>query len=80
MIREPYHRLVPGQKRSSALLVRILGSTPAKPFYNFMVVQLDNGVSLDFMEKGGPIASQHYGFLIEQSEFDAMFSRIRKKD
>jgi catechol 2,3-dioxygenase-like lactoylglutathione lyase family enzyme len=67
------------KSRSSALLVRILGSLPAMPFYNFMVVQLDNGVSLDFMEKGGPIASQHYAFLIEESESDATFSRIRNE-
>jgi len=65
------------KKRSSALLVRILGCSPALPFYNFMVVQLGNGVSLDFMEKGGPIAAQHYAFLIEEGEFDATFSRIR---
>jgi hypothetical protein len=65
--------------RSSALLVRILGSSPAVPSYNFMIVQLDNGVSLDFLEKSGPIASQHYAFLIAESEFDAMFSRILKE-
>jgi hypothetical protein len=62
---------------SSALLVRVLGCPPAVPMYNFMVVQLDNGVSLDFLETSGPIASQHYAFLIEESEFDATFSRIR---
>ncbi len=45
--------------------------------YKFMVVPLDNGVSLDFMETAGPIASQHYAFLIEESEFDAIVSRIR---
>jgi hypothetical protein len=67
------------KSRSSALLARILGSAPAMPFYNFMVVQLDNGVSLDFMEKDGPIASQHYAFLIEESEFDTTFSRIRNE-
>ena len=65
------------KRQSAALLARILGGTPAIPFYNFMVVQLDNGVSLDFMDKSGPIASQHYAFLIEESEFDATFSRIR---
>jgi catechol 2,3-dioxygenase-like lactoylglutathione lyase family enzyme len=65
------------KKRSSELLVRILGCSPAMPFYNFMVVHLENSVSLDFMEKGGPIASQHYAFLIEESEFDATLSRIR---
>jgi hypothetical protein len=65
------------KNRSSALLARILGCSPAIPFYNFMVVQLHNGVSLDFMEKAGAVAPQHYAFLIEESEFDATFSRIR---
>ena len=41
-----------------------------------MVVHLANNVSLDFMEKNGDIASQHYAFLIEENEFDATFSRI----
>jgi hypothetical protein len=67
------------KSRSAALLARILGGSPAMPFYNFMVVRLDNGVSLDFLEKGGPIASQHYAFLIEESEFDATFARIRNE-
>ena len=65
------------KKRSSAFLVRILGCSPAVSFYHFMVVHLANNVSLDFMEKGGDIASQHYAFLIEASEFDATFARIR---
>jgi catechol 2,3-dioxygenase-like lactoylglutathione lyase family enzyme len=65
------------KKRSSAFLVRILGCAPAVPFYHFMVVQLANNVSLDFMETGGSIAVQHYAFLIDESEFDATFSRIR---
>jgi hypothetical protein len=42
-----------------------------------MVVQLANNVSLDFMEKAGPISVQHYAFLIGEGEFDATFSRIR---
>ena len=65
------------KKQSSAFLVRILGCSPAIPFYNFMVVPLANNVSLDFMDKGGPIASQHYAFLIEESDFDATLLRIR---
>jgi catechol 2,3-dioxygenase-like lactoylglutathione lyase family enzyme len=65
------------KRRSSAFLVRILGCSPARPFYNFMVVQLANNVSLDFMEKDAPIAVQHYAFLVEESEFDATFGRIR---
>jgi catechol 2,3-dioxygenase-like lactoylglutathione lyase family enzyme len=67
------------KKKSSEFLVRILGCSPAIQIYHFMVVQLANNVSLDFMEKGGPISIQHYAFLIEESEFDATFSRIRKE-
>jgi catechol 2,3-dioxygenase-like lactoylglutathione lyase family enzyme len=63
--------------RSSAFLARILGCSPAVPFYHFMVVQLANNVSLDFMEKDGPISVQHYAFLTEASEFDAALSRIQ---
>jgi hypothetical protein len=47
------------KKRSSEFLVRILGCSPAVRFYHFMVVHLANNVSLDFMEKGGPISRNH---------------------
>jgi catechol 2,3-dioxygenase-like lactoylglutathione lyase family enzyme len=67
------------KNRSSAFLVRILGCSPAVPLYHFMVVQLANNVSLDFMERSGPMSVQHYAFLIEESEFDAAFSRIRNE-
>lgn len=65
------------KKRSSEFLARILGCAPAISLYHFMVVQLANDVSLDFMEKSGPIAVQHYAFLVDEGEFDATFSRIR---
>ena len=42
-----------------------------------MVVQLANNVSLDFMEKDGDIAVQHYAFLIDEIDFEATFCRIR---
>lgn len=62
---------------SSAFMAKILGLAPPTAFYHFMVVNLDNTVSLDFMEKTGPIARQHYAFLINESDFDAVFSRIK---
>jgi catechol 2,3-dioxygenase-like lactoylglutathione lyase family enzyme len=46
---------------------------------NVHVVQLDNGVSLDFLEKDDDIDSQHYAFLIDESEFDATLSRIQNE-
>lgn len=42
-----------------------------------MVVTLGNDVSMDFMAKQGPVAMQHYAFLVSDAEFDAGFARIR---
>ncbi|MET0364517.1 MAG: VOC family protein [Sphingobium sp.] len=65
------------KERSAAFLTDILGLPPAQPFGQFLVVSLDNGVSVDFMEKAGPIALQHYAFLVSDAEFDAGFARIQ---
>ena len=64
---------------SSTFLTEVLGCAPAKPFLHFSVVALDNGVSLDFMEKAGDIAPQHYAFLVSESEFDALLDRLRTR-
>jgi catechol 2,3-dioxygenase-like lactoylglutathione lyase family enzyme len=44
-----------------------------------MVVELDNGVSLDFMDKEGSVSPQHYAFLIGEADFDAVLGRIRAR-
>jgi catechol 2,3-dioxygenase-like lactoylglutathione lyase family enzyme len=64
------------KRRSSAFLADMLGLPEPKPFSHFLVVQLDNGVSMDFMEKQGPIAMQHYAFLVDDAGFDAGMARI----
>jgi catechol 2,3-dioxygenase-like lactoylglutathione lyase family enzyme len=61
---------------SSAFLARMLGLPAPKPFFHFLVVALDNGVSLDFMEKEGEVARQHYAFLVGDADFDAAMARI----
>jgi catechol 2,3-dioxygenase-like lactoylglutathione lyase family enzyme len=43
------------------------------------LAELDNGVSLDFMEKTGKVALQHYAFLIGEDDFDAVFARITER-
>jgi catechol 2,3-dioxygenase-like lactoylglutathione lyase family enzyme len=64
--------------RSSAFLADILGLPAPKPLFHFMVVELDNGVSLDFAEKqAGEPSPQHYAFLVDDEGFDAGFARIR---
>ena len=62
---------------SSAFLARMLGRPEPRPFYHFMVVDLDNDVSLDFMQKEGAVSPQHYAFLIGEEDFDAALARIR---
>jgi catechol 2,3-dioxygenase-like lactoylglutathione lyase family enzyme len=63
--------------RSAAFLADILGRPAPTRFGPFQVVELDNGVSLDFHDRKGEIASQHYAFLISETDFDAVFGRIR---
>jgi catechol 2,3-dioxygenase-like lactoylglutathione lyase family enzyme len=64
------------KQRSAAFLTEILGLAPARPFGPFFVVEADNEVSLDFHDVQGDIASQHYAFLIDEDDFDAIFARI----
>jgi catechol 2,3-dioxygenase-like lactoylglutathione lyase family enzyme len=67
------------RQRSATFLTEILGLPPAKPFGPFLVVEADNGVSLDFHEIEGDIASQHYAFLLGEDDFDAVFDRLRAR-
>jgi catechol 2,3-dioxygenase-like lactoylglutathione lyase family enzyme len=67
------------QHRSAAFLTGILGLPAATRFGHFLVVEADNGVSLDFAETSADIATQHYAFLVGEDEFDAAFGRIREQ-
>jgi catechol 2,3-dioxygenase-like lactoylglutathione lyase family enzyme len=64
------------KQRSADFLTDILGLPPARTFFHFLVVDLKNGVSLDYYQKEGPVAQQHYAFLVSDEEFDAGFERI----
>jgi len=70
------------KQKSARFLTEILGLSPPRPFGPFQMVEVANGVSLDFHEIEGEIAAQHYAFLISEAEFDAIFARIveRKLD
>jgi catechol 2,3-dioxygenase-like lactoylglutathione lyase family enzyme len=67
------------QQRSAAFLTGILGLPPATRFGHFLVVEADNGVSLDFSETSSEFTPQHYAFLVGEHEFDAAFGRIREQ-
>ena len=66
--------------RSADFLAEILGLPPPRAFFHFQVVDLANGVSLDFYQKDGPVAQQHYAFLVSDAEFDAGFDRVKARD
>lgn len=68
------------KERSSAFLARMLGRPAPETFHHFKVVRLDNGVSLDFMQKEGEVSPQHYAFLIGEADFDAVHCRIRAEN
>ena len=67
------------QKASATFLAEILGRPAPTRFGHFDLVELDNGVSLDFADAKGPIRPQHYAFLIEEADFDAVFERIKNR-
>src|SRR5690554_1356236 len=67
------------KRQSAAFLTDILGLPTAKPFGPFLIVETDNGVSLDFADTDDEIAPQHYAFLISETEFDEIFGRIQAR-
>ena len=68
------------KKRSAGFLTELLGLAAAERFGPFLVVELANGVSLDYHDTDEPIAGQHYAFLISETEFDEIFGRIRARE
>ncbi|MGI4880879.1 MAG: VOC family protein [Janthinobacterium lividum] len=67
------------QTKSAHFLTAILGLPAPVRFGHFDVVKLDNGAALDFAGMDGPIQSQHYAFLIDEADFDAVLSRIQEQ-
>jgi catechol 2,3-dioxygenase-like lactoylglutathione lyase family enzyme len=67
------------KRESAEFLAEILGVRPPTPFGPFLVVEVDNDVSLDFADDHGPVHPQHYAFLVGEDEFDQIFGRIRER-
>lgn len=67
------------KQKSAAFLTEILGLPDAVPFGAMLVVQLSNGVSVDFYQQDGKISSQHYAFLTSEEEFEQIFARIQAR-
>ncbi|MGW7271124.1 VOC family protein [Streptomyces sp. NPDC054864] len=65
------------KKASAQFLADILGLEVSPQYGPFIPVEIPNGVTLDYMESGGPITPQHYAFLVSEDDFDTIFGRIK---
>ena len=59
-------------------LAEVLGRKPPTTYGPFAVVELDNDVSLDFINDP-EVKPRHYAFLVSEPEFDEIFGRIRSR-
>lgn len=67
------------KEESAKFLAEILGLAEPTTFGPFLVLQVDNDVSLDFADFGAA-HPQHYAFLVSETEFDEVFGRIRERN
>lgn len=76
------HTIVMARDRdaSARFLTEILGLAPPRCIEPFAIVQVSAETTLDFINgEDGAIATQHYAFLVNEDEFDAIFGRIRER-
>lgn len=76
------HTIVSAQDKqlSADFYCRIFGFEDLGPFASFIVVKVNDSLTLDFAEpvttKKSKIASQHYAFKVSEPEFDQIMQRI----
>jgi catechol 2,3-dioxygenase-like lactoylglutathione lyase family enzyme len=64
---------------SARFLTEILGLPEPTTYGPFTVVQVTNGVSLDYADDHGEVHAQHYAFLVSEDEFDQIQGRILER-
>lgn len=67
------------KRASAAFLTDVLGLDDGVAWGPFVAVALSNDVTLDFLQTDGPIAEQHYCFLVTEPEFDEVFGRMQSR-
>ncbi|HVB16842.1 MAG TPA: VOC family protein [Stellaceae bacterium] len=72
------HTIVPAHDKiaSARFFARIMGLEYAGPHSHFAPVQVNEGLTLDFDERGD-FEPHHYAFRISEADFDAIFDRIK---
>jgi catechol 2,3-dioxygenase-like lactoylglutathione lyase family enzyme len=66
-------------KASAKFLAEMLGLPTPIHWGPFDVVTTQNGANLDYMQ-ADEIAPQHYAFLVDEPEFDAILGRIKERN
>ena len=65
---------------SAAFLAELLGRPGPVSFGPFYAVELDNRVTLDFIQADIVPIVEHYAFLVSEQEFDQIFERIQARE
>lgn len=65
---------------SARFLADVLTLPAPETFGRFTTVRTGNDVTLDFQDACGEVVSNHYAFLVSETEFDAIFQRLRERD
>jgi catechol 2,3-dioxygenase-like lactoylglutathione lyase family enzyme len=77
------HTIVAARNReeSASYFTELFGLAPAREFGPFLAVTLEHGVSLDFAQAPADqdIHPQHYAFLVDEADFDAIYGRIQQR-
>lgn len=73
------HTIVASRDRwaSARFVAELLGRPEPTAYGPFAVVELDNDVSLDYMQED-PVVPRHYAFLVGEEDFDAVWGRLKK--
>jgi catechol 2,3-dioxygenase-like lactoylglutathione lyase family enzyme len=75
-----HHIVAAADKEATAtFFAEVLGLERPTSFGPFAVLKVSADTTLDFMDTGGQVVSQHYAFLVTEAEFDEIFARIRQR-
>ena len=64
---------------SAAFLADMLGAPAPTRAGHFTQVQMDHGLTVDFMNTSGNVTVQHYAFLVSDAQFDASVDKMRAR-
>ncbi|KAA1249371.1 VOC family protein [Mycobacterium simiae] len=69
------------KQQSAQFLAELFGLPSPVPFGPFMVVALEHGASLDYLDvsEDEEISPQHYAFLVSENEFDTIYGKIQSR-